>query len=168
MQEPRRGHGKVLVSALRFRNLDVSPEDPVQTWPFEGILAAIERGTLPDWQRLTATIDTDPWGPVARQVEQALTISRPFGAAPLMETVIETARARAAESERQAVAAEIRTLVHASGLSQQAFAASTGTSASRLSTYLSGRVAPSAPLLLRMRQVAQKAADTHTTPRTAR
>lgn len=147
------------MSTLRFRNLDVSPEDPVQTWPFEGVLAAIERGTLPDWQRLAAAIDADPWGPVARQVEEALAISRPYGAAPLMETVIETARASAAESEREAVASEIRSLVCASGLSQQAFATRAGTSASRLSTYLSGRVAPSAPLLFRMRQVALRAAD---------
>jgi DNA-binding transcriptional regulator YiaG len=146
------------VSALRFRNLDVSPDDPVETWPFEGVLAAIERGTLPDWQRLSAAIDADPWGPVARQIEEVLAISRPYGTAALMETVIDTARSAAAESEREAVAAEIRSLVCASGLSQQAFAARAGTSASRLSTYMSGRVAPSAPLLYRMRQVARRAA----------
>jgi DNA-binding transcriptional regulator YiaG len=143
------------VSALRFRNLDVSPEDPVETWPFEGVLAAIERGTLPDWQRLAAAIDGDPWGPVAREVEEALTISRPYGTGVLMERVIESARSAAAASEREAVASELRSLVRESGLSQQAFAASIGTSASRLSTYLSGRVAPSAPLLFRMRKVAR-------------
>lgn len=146
------------MSALKFRNLDVSPEDPVQSWPFEGILAAIERGTLPDWHRLATAIDADPWGPVARQVEEALAISRPYGTAALMQTVIETARSAAVESEREAVASEIRSLVRTSGLSQQAFAERAGTSASRLSTYLSGRVAPSAPLLFRMRQVARRAA----------
>jgi DNA-binding transcriptional regulator YiaG len=145
------------VSALRFRNLDVSPEDPVGSWPFEGVLAAIERGTLPDWRRLAAAIDADPWGPVARQVEEALAISRPYGTGALMETGIESARAAAVESEREAVASEVRSLVRASGLSQQAFAARAGTSASRLSTYMSGRVAPSAPLLFRMRQVASRA-----------
>jgi DNA-binding transcriptional regulator YiaG len=147
------------VSALRFRNLDVSPDDPVETWPFEGVLAAVERGTLPDWCRLTTAIDADPWGPVARQVEEALVISRPYGTGALMEAVIETARSSAAESEREAVASEVRSLVSASGLSQQAFAARLGTSASRLSTYLTGRVAPSAPLLFRMRHVASRAAD---------
>jgi DNA-binding transcriptional regulator YiaG len=146
------------MSALKFRNLDVSPDDPVETWPFEGILAAIERGTLPDWQRLAAAIDADPWGPIARQVEQTLAISRPYGTTPLMESVIETARSAAVESEREVVATEIRSLVHASGLSQQAFAERLGTSASRLSTYMSGRVAPSAPLLYRMRQLARRAA----------
>lgn len=33
---------------------------PGSTWPFEGILAAIERGTLPDWRRLAASIRADP------------------------------------------------------------------------------------------------------------
>lgn len=146
------------MSALKFRNLDVSPQDPVQTWPFEGLLAAIERGTLPDWQRLAAAIDADPWGPVARQIEEALAISRPYGTGALMEAVIETARSSAAESEREAVASELRSLVHASGLSQREFASRIGTSASRLSTYLSGRVAPAAPLLYRMRRVARGAA----------
>ena len=43
-----------MTTALRFRNIDASPDDPVETWPFEGILAAVERGTLPDWRRLRA------------------------------------------------------------------------------------------------------------------
>lgn len=41
-----------------------------------------------------------------------------------------------------------------SGLSQQAFAAALGTSASRLSTYRSGKVVPSAPLFLRALRLA--------------
>ena len=61
-----------MTTALRFRNIDASPDDPVETWPFEGILAAVERGTLPDWRRLATAIRTDPWGPVARQVLEAV------------------------------------------------------------------------------------------------
>lgn len=49
-------------SGLRFRNIDASPDDPVESWPFEGILAAIERGTLPDWRRLAAAIAVAPGG----------------------------------------------------------------------------------------------------------
>jgi hypothetical protein len=41
-----------MASAPKFRNIAASPSDPVETWPFEGILAAVERGTLPDWRRL--------------------------------------------------------------------------------------------------------------------
>lgn len=44
--------------------------------------------------------------------------------------------------------------VERSGLSQAAFASRIGTSASRLSTYMSGKVTPSATLMLRIRRVA--------------
>jgi hypothetical protein len=49
--------------SLAFRNIDVSPEDPVEVWPTEAVLAALERGGLGHWRRLTAAIDEDPWGP---------------------------------------------------------------------------------------------------------
>lgn len=49
------------MSAPKFRNITASVDDPVETWPFEGILAAVERGTLPDWRRLAAAIRADPW-----------------------------------------------------------------------------------------------------------
>ena len=31
-----------MTTALKFRNIDASPDDPVETWPFEGILAAVD------------------------------------------------------------------------------------------------------------------------------
>jgi DNA-binding transcriptional regulator YiaG len=132
---------------------------PGSTWPFEGILAAIERGTLPDWRRLAASIRADPWGPVAQQVLEAIRLSRPYSAAELLEGVVERARKLAADSEREDVAAEVRHLVGRSGLSQQDFAGRIGTSRSRLSTYMSGEVAPSAALMVRMRRVALHASD---------
>jgi hypothetical protein len=73
---------------LKFRNLNVSPDDPVESWPFEGILTAVERGTLPDWRRLAAAIKSDPWGPVARQVSEAIDMTRPYGTSELLRGVI--------------------------------------------------------------------------------
>ncbi|MGD0927918.1 MAG: helix-turn-helix transcriptional regulator [Streptosporangiaceae bacterium] len=146
-----------MTSPLKFRNITASPEDPVETWPFEGVLAAVERGTLPDWRRLAQAIRADPWGPVARQVLEAVRLSRPYGTAELLEGVVNRARERAADSERAEVATEIRSLVSASGLSKQDFAACLGTSRSRLSTYMSGKVVPSAALVVRMRRVASRA-----------
>ena len=77
-----------MTTALKFRNVDASPDDPVETWPFEGILAAVERGTLPDWARLATAIRADPWGPVAQQVLEAVHLSRPYGTAELLEAVV--------------------------------------------------------------------------------
>ena len=80
------GNG-AMTTALRFRNIDASPDDPVETWPFEGILAAVERGTLPDWRRLASAIQADPWGPVAHQVLEAVHLSHPYGTTELLEGV---------------------------------------------------------------------------------
>jgi DNA-binding transcriptional regulator YiaG len=141
------------VSALKFRNITASVDDPVETWPFEGILAAVERGTLPDWRRLADAVRADPWGPVAQQILEAVELSRPYGTSELLTTVIERARRETADAEREQVAGEIRDLVARSGLSQQAFALRLGTSRPRLSTYMSGKVTPSASLMIRIRRV---------------
>jgi DNA-binding transcriptional regulator YiaG len=141
-----------MTTGLKFRNITASPDDPVETWPFEGILAAVERGTLPDWRRLAAAIHTDPWGPVGRQVLEAVRLSRPYGTTELLEGVVQQARQQAAEAERDEVAAEIRDLVRHSGLTQQEFAERIGTSRSRLSTYMAGKITPSAALMLRIRR----------------
>ena len=151
-----------MTTALKFRNITASPDDPVDTWPFEGILAAVERGTLPDWRRLAAAIRADPWGPVAQQVLEAIRLSRPYGTAELLEGVVERARKLAADSEREDVASEVRNLVGRSGLSKRDFAKRIGTSRSRLSTYMSGKVVPSAALMVRMRRVALQASQTAT------
>src|SRR5215467_12146192 len=116
------------MTTLKFRNLTASPGDPVETWPFEGVLAAVERGTIPDWRRLARAIEADPWGTVAQQVLEAVRLSRPYGTAELLEGVVARARKLAAESERAEVAGEIRALLQSSGLTRQEFAERVGTS----------------------------------------
>jgi DNA-binding transcriptional regulator YiaG len=144
--------------AVVFRNVDVAPGTPVEAWPFEAVVAAIERGTITDWATLTRRIRPDPWGPVARQVEAYLGYERPWGVAPLLERAIRHARDEAEAAERRAVAAEVRDLVERAGLSPTEFASRIGTSRSRLSTYRNGRVTPSAALLVRMRRLVDRTA----------
>src|SRR5665811_101792 len=139
---------------LTFRNVDASPDDPVVEWPLEAIQTALERGSLKHWRRLAAEICAAPWGSIARKVEEVLAYSRPYGVDKLMERVISNAREAAQKDEREAVAAEVTALVEATELSRAEFAAAIGTSASRLSTYLSGKVTPSAALIVRMRRLA--------------
>ncbi len=69
------------MNPLAFRNVDVSPDDPVSEWPLEAIQTALERGGLSHWRRLAAAVRAQPWGPVARQIEEVLTYSRPYGVA---------------------------------------------------------------------------------------
>lgn len=96
---------------LSFRNIDVSPDDPVKDWP-------------------TAAIRADPWGPVARRVAEALTVSEAYGVDVLMTDAI--TGAQAAQAERVAVVAEITRLVAGSGLSRAEFAALLGPGVSRV------------------------------------
>lgn len=141
------------MNPLAFRNVETSPDAQVSDWPLEAIQTALERGGLSHWRRLADAIQAQPWGPVARRVEEVLTYSRPYGVAPLIERVIARAREEAEAAERKAVAAEVDWLVRASGLSRAEFASRIGTSAPRLSTYATGRVTPSAALLVRMRRL---------------
>ncbi len=144
------------MTALAFRNVDTSPDDPVSEWPQEAIQTALERGELSHWRRLAAEIQADPWGLVSHRVEEVLTYSHPYGVSNAMDRVIQMAREEAERSEREIVAAEIAELIRESGLSRTEFASRIGTSASRLSTYATGKVTPSAALLVRMRHVAQR------------
>jgi DNA-binding transcriptional regulator YiaG len=138
-----------------FRNVDASPDDPVEEWPLEAIQATLERGSLKHWRPLAAAIQAQPWGPVSRAVEEVLTYTRPYGVAEAMEKVIAQTRRSAEAAERTAVASDIQRLIGESGLSRQAFASGMGTSPSRLSTYASGKVVPSATLFLRMQNLAE-------------
>ncbi len=141
------------MSTLAFRNVNASPRDPISSWPVEAIQTALERGGLSDWRRLAAEIRDQPWGTVARQVEAILSYSRPYGVDKAMERVISNARNAAEATEREMVATEVNELIRASGLSRAEFASGMGTSPSRLSTYATGKVVPSAALILRMRRV---------------
>ena len=138
---------------LAFRNIEVTPADPIEQWGVEGIETALERGSLRYWRRIAAAILADPWGKVAREVEEVLAYSRPYGVADLMDRIIESARAESSEDERRVVADEVAALVARSGLSRKEFSARIGTSTSRLSTYESGKVVPSAAMMVRMRRV---------------
>jgi hypothetical protein len=146
------------MSALTFRNVDVSPDDPVEEWPLEAVQTALDRGSLRHWRRLADAIQVEPWGSTARALEEVLAYSRPYGVSEAMERVIERARRDAEAAERAAVAAEVKRLIGKSGLSRREFASRIGTSASRLSTYAGGKVVPSAALLFRMDALAEREA----------
>ena len=145
--------------SLVFRNVDADPSAPVRSWPYEALVIAIERGTVADWARITAEIRRDPWGPVARQVEEHLGYAPRSGVGALLSRAIDSAREEAERSERAEVAVTVDGFVRESGLTTAEFARRVGTSRSRLSTYRSGRVTPSAALLVRMRRVSREAAE---------
>jgi len=135
---------------LQFRNVDADPADDVRRWPYEAIVETIDRGLVADWQPLFAEIRRAPWGPVARRIERYLTYREPDGAGALFALAVDRAREDVDRADRHEVAALVRAAVDRSGLTAAEFAALVGTSASRLSTYLSGKVTPSASMLVRI------------------
>ena len=151
---PLRCSKQGVARALAFRNLTIAPDAPVSEWPTEAVQAALERGDLADWHRLVTEIRADPWGNTARQVEEVLSHSRPYGVAEAMETVLSRARDRAAADERAAVAAEITEAVKRAGLSRAAFASESGPPPAAVHLCLWQGQPPSATLLLRIRRVA--------------
>ena len=139
---------------VEFRNVDASPDDDIRTWPYEALVAVIDRGLVADWKPIFVEVHRSPWGAVARRVERYLSYREPDGVSSLFELAIQRARTDADQTDRAEVADRVRHAIERSGLSKSEFARVVGTSASRLSTYLRGKVTPSAAMLLRMERIA--------------
>ena len=152
------------MTVLRFRNVDADPSDDVRTWPYEALVTVIDRGLVPDWRPVFAEIRRSPWGAVARRVGRYLEYRDPDGVSTLFALAIERARQDADRADRADVAARVRAAVQRSGTTKAQFAASVGTSASRLSTYLNGKVVPSAAMLVRIERTADHSLDGHQPP----
>ena len=115
-------------------------------------LDAVDNGSIIEWRKQLGAIAASPWGPYT---EHLLVLARESGlerSIEVIESSIELCREWSRDRERDQVANEIRRLVAVSGVSQRAFAARIGTSPSRLSTYASGAVTPSAAILLRIQR----------------
>lgn len=141
------------MSTLRFRNIDVTPEDPVEQWGVEGILAATDRGSLPHWRRIAEAVRADPWGPAAADLAEAVELAEDVGIAATLRRTLARAREATEADARAEVRRRLNALVDNSGLTDAQFAQRLGTSASRMSTYLTGKVVPSAALLVRAENV---------------
>jgi len=55
---------------LKFRNINVSPDDSVERWGVEGILCAFERGYIDDWRKIWKSIHVDKSKKVTEEVAQ--------------------------------------------------------------------------------------------------
>src|SRR5699024_3487899 len=114
---------------LRFRNLDVTPDDPVDQWGVEGLLTAIDRGSLHDWRRIADTIDLEPYGDLAQELSEALDLAEDIGVVAAMRRRLTAAQDRMA---RSLVAQRLSETAAQHGGTAAAFARSVGTSPSRM------------------------------------
>jgi DNA-binding transcriptional regulator YiaG len=144
---------------MRVRHVDVDTERPLIEWPAEAIEALMDRGTLSDWRVLAAEIRRSPWGGAARTVESIVGWGEHYGVDALMLRVIDTARDTIERRGRLAYAEEIRRWRAETRMSLRQYARAAGTSASRLSAYEHGTVAPTTDVLGRLRHVADTVRD---------
>jgi hypothetical protein len=128
----------------------------VEFWATAAIRSALESGDIATWKRIAAALKRDPYGRTARQVEEILEGTRPYGIAKALWEVLERARTHLEANERAEVARHVRLLVDRSGLGEQEFASRIGVSPEDLGTYLDGNISPTSALMIRMRRLSDR------------
>ena len=102
------------------------PEQPVEFWPTSAIRSALQGGDIDTWKRIAGALKRDPYGLTARQVEEVLEGTRPYGISKALWEVLERARAHLEANERAEVARHVRLLIDRSGLGELEFASRIG------------------------------------------
>lgn len=133
---------------LIFRNIVASESDPVETWGFEGLLTALDRGGLPQWRRIGVAIRKAPWGKVASELEEVFQVAEDLGAVALLQKTLADAR----KTDKQLLGEKFTILLQEAGMTQTEAAAFLGTSRTRVNSYCNGAVTPSAIVVERLRQ----------------
>lgn len=131
-------------------------DQPVEFWPTAAIRSALQSGDIATWKRIAGALKRDPYGRTARQVEEVLGGTRPYGIAKALWEVLERARTHLDANERAEVARHVRLLIDRSGLAQQEFASRIGVSAEELGGYLDGSTSPTAALMIRIRRLSDR------------
>ncbi|MDI3313000.1 MAG: XRE family transcriptional regulator [Mycobacterium sp.] len=129
---------------------------PVEFWSTAAIRSALEGGDIATWKRIASALKRDPYGRTARQVEEILECSRPYGICKALREVLERARMHLEADERAEVARHVRLLIARSGLGQPEFASRIGVLPEELAAYLNAEVSPSASLMIRMRRLSDR------------
>ena len=99
---------------------------PVEFWPTSAIRSALEGGDIATWKQIAVAIKRDPFGRTARQVEEVLETSRPYGISKALAEVLDRARAHLEANERNEVARHVGVLIERSGLKLPEFASRIG------------------------------------------
>ncbi|AOX46618.1 helix-turn-helix transcriptional regulator [Microbacterium sp. BH-3-3-3] len=135
---------------LRFRNIDATPDDPVEAWGFEGMLAAIDRGYAADWRKLIEAVADDP---ALRAIyNDAREVAESEATVALLDAAL-ASRTRSSEEEARE---RLRAAFRATRLTQAQLAARLATSRPRVTSYLSGAVTPSMDVLVAVEGIARE------------
>jgi len=149
---PRRSPRSAVKPGTRGPDLD----QPVEFWPTAAIRSAMQGGDIATWKRIAAALKRDPYGRTARQVEEVLDGTRPYGISKALAEVLERARIHLEANERAEVARHVRLLMERSGLAEEEFASRLGVDPEDLIAYLDASISPSASLMVRMRRLSDR------------
>ncbi|MCR1781143.1 helix-turn-helix domain-containing protein [Nocardioides carbamazepini] len=142
-------------AALRLLLVGKRAAEPRPVHAAADLDALIDGKDLAAWRALAAAAVAAPWTGQAERHLALISSGGRVGETAGLQAFVEMVQRVTREDERRAVAHQIRSSVESTGLSQREFAALIGTSPSRLSTYLTGAVAPSATMALRIARVAR-------------
>ena len=131
-------------------------ERPVEFWATASIRSALETGDITIWQRIVVAIKRDPYGRTARQVEEVLETSAPYGISKALNEVLARARGHLEANERAEAARHVHVLLERSGLGEQEFTSRIGVPREAFSAYLGATVSPPASLMIRMRRLSDR------------
>ena len=109
---------------------------PVEFWPTAAIREALETDDLTVWQRIVVAIKRDPYGRTARQVEEVLETTRPYGVSKALSEVLTRTREHLEANERAEVGRHVQSLLERSGLGPQEFASRIGVPGEEFAAYL--------------------------------
>ncbi|MCI1746899.1 MAG: helix-turn-helix domain-containing protein [Acidipropionibacterium sp.] len=133
---------------LKFRNIDATPDSPVQEWGFEGMLAAIDRGYARDWRKLADAVVADPG--LRETFDEAKDAAQSRSTVAVLDLLLEHAERTASEEALDRLIDAYR----GTRMTQAQLAARLGTSRTRLNSYLTGRVTPSMDTLVAIERIA--------------
>lgn len=138
--------------ALLFADVALDAAAPTDLTSVRSALVALSHGgSVVEGREALGMLATEPWGPLADELtDQAAAADR-----DAIATLLAWCREWRADQDRRVVGRQIQRLIALSGVTQRQFAARIGTSPSRLSSYVTGAVTPSATLLLRMQRSAR-------------
>ncbi|WP_075204246.1 helix-turn-helix domain-containing protein [Haematomicrobium sanguinis] len=136
--------------ALKFRNIDSNPTDPVEEWGFEGMLAAIDRGFAKDWRKLVDAVRAN--SDLRPTLEEALDAAESASTVALVKLLL----ARAERTPAQIALERLREAFYGTQMTEAELAGRIGTSRTRLNSYLTGKVTPSMDVLVAVEEIARE------------
>jgi DNA-binding transcriptional regulator YiaG len=135
---------------------DRAPEPPPIN-DLDDLLTVFRDGDVLTWRALAGATRAEPWSGAIDKHMAMLDPEAQAAELRSLQAVSAMIRRIVEDDERAAIASHIRNAIAETGLTQREFAALVGTSSSRLSTYATGAVTPSAAMLLRINRAARRA-----------